>query len=194
MVEEISYKDGIIKNPFVWRVAYVEEERFGLHGPLQNNRGDVAQVAVMEEHTCVSWRNAIFPPQMNVCRYNNLHGWALDPYERDDLPPEEVKLQLEGCLYPCSIIKDLKDLITCYDPDEHGLPIEGHWFEDAELPLRIVDGVPESAHHSLRRNCRHTPGMFHQHKEGTRDYLNDPAWYLGLNEKYERIKAEEMEE
>ena len=109
------------------------------------------------------------------------------------MPPEEVKLCLERCLYPCSITKDLEDIINQYDPDEHGLPIEGHWFEDAELPLRIVDGVPESVHHSLRRNCCHTPGVFYQYNEGTRDYLKDLAWYLGLNEEYERVKAEEME-
>ena len=74
MIKEIPYKNGIISNPFVWRVAYVDEERFGLHGPLQNNRGEVAQVAVIEDHTCDPWGNAIFPPQLNVCRYNNLHG------------------------------------------------------------------------------------------------------------------------
>ena len=86
------------------------------------------------------------------------------------------------------------DCITRYNSDKHGLPIEGHWFEDAELPLRIIDGVPESACHSLRRYRRHTPGMFCRYEEGMQDYLNNPAWCLELNDEYERIKAEQMEE
>ena len=35
LVELIPYQDGMIHNPFAWRVAYVNEELFGLHGPLQ---------------------------------------------------------------------------------------------------------------------------------------------------------------
>ena len=186
-VEEIPYKDGIIRNPFVWRVAYVDEERFGLHGPLQNNRGEVSQVAVIEEHTCDPWGNEISPTRMSLCRSNNLRGWARRPYGwvrgpyDDGDSMEEGPNRPEGCLYPCSIIKELQELIDRYDPDEHGLPIEQHWFEDAELPLRIIDGVPESVHHSLRRNRRNTRSGFMPYEEGTRDYLNDPTWYIGLN-------------
>ena len=62
------------------------------------------------------------------------------------------------------------------------------------MPLRVIDGVPESVHHSLKRNRHQTRSGFMPHEEGARDYLNDPTWYLGLNEEYERIKGELMEE
>ena len=50
LVEEIPYQNGMIPNPFAWRVAYVNEEMFALYGPLQNHNGDVSQMAVIEDH------------------------------------------------------------------------------------------------------------------------------------------------
>ena len=194
LVELIPYQDGMIHNPFAWRVVYVNEELFGLHGPLQNRNGEVSQVAVIEDRWCDYFGEPIFPPKLDATRYNNHYGWNRDPFESQDLTPEEVNVRLKRCLYPVTIIKDMQEIISRYDPDEHGLPIEGHWFEDAELPLRVVDGVPESLHHSRRRYRHYTPGVFHRHDDQEREYQQDPDWYLGLNEEYEKMEAEQMEE
>ena len=175
-------------------MAYVNEELFGLHGPLQNHNGDVSQVAVIEDHWCNTYGNPISPPKLKVLRSNYLYGWNRDPFESDNLTWAEVNVRMKGCLYPVTIIKDMQEILSPYDPDEHGLPIEGHWFEDAELQLRVVDGVPESHHHSRRRNRHYTPGVFHRHDDQARDYQQDPAWYLGLNEEYEKMDVEQMEE
>ena len=45
----IPYKGYKIFNPFIWRIAYMNEELFGLNGPLENHLGKVSQVAIIED-------------------------------------------------------------------------------------------------------------------------------------------------
>ena len=52
--------------------------------------------------------------------------------------------------------------------------IESRWFEDRELPLRLVDGAPESRHHAeWRHRIRILP---YYCPSRTRRYLEDPKW------------------
>ena len=55
-------------------------------------------------------------------------------------------------LYPDEIWRAFKDL---YDPEEEQGPIEGCWFEDAELPLRTKMKSPIFAVcHWIENTCR----------------------------------------
>ena len=133
----------------MWWIVYINEELFGLNGPLQYQHGTVSQVAIIEDYWEDRWGDPYDTPKLDICQYNCLYGWDKDPYERLNLPPEEREARLARCLYPEEIVRDLRRL---YNPDDIRRPIEGQWFEDAELSLRIIDGVPESNGHSKRRN------------------------------------------
>ena len=148
-VQEIPYNNDVIKNPFMWRIAYMNEELFGLNGPLQSQHGTVSQVAVIEDYWEDGWGDPYDTPELDVCQFNTLYGWNKDPYEETNLPSEEQEVRLARCLYPEEIVREFRWLCN---PDDVCRPIEGQWFEDAKLPLHVVDGVPESKEHSERRN------------------------------------------
>ena len=68
-VSEIPYGDSTIPNTFMWQVAYMNKELFGLYGPLQNFRGEISQVDVIEGHWEDCWDKELDLPQLNVCRW-----------------------------------------------------------------------------------------------------------------------------
>lgn len=189
----VPYEGYKIPNPFIWRIAYMNEDLFGQNGPLVNRRGDVTQVVVIEDCWEGVWGERLETPQLFPCRNNPFHQWDEDASENAGMPHAERESRWATMLYPVEIVRILQDL---YHPDDRQEPIEGHWFEDAELPLQIIDGVPESPLHSeirRRRENRET-GRYYRCSPWERDYLQDPNWKIGLEQEYEKIEAEEMEE
>ena len=82
-----------------------------------------------------------------------------------------------------------------YEPIYGNVPIEVVWFADAQLPLEIIDGVPESPQHCQVWNRfedgygRIYPMWGYEHF-----YLDDGDWDHNLVEEYQRIEGEQMED
>ena len=161
-----------IQNPFVWRIALIDHSRI-IAGPQQTQYGHVGQIAVIEEEWYDDWEGDIDPPRLVVCRTYRLRGWNLPPTEAPI--PREHQPRL---LYPDEVICQMTNLCP------PSVPLEAHWFEDAELPIQIIDGVPESALHSeLRRRINIDHGDYHP-LNCDRSYLEDPNWRRALERAY----------
>ena len=175
-VDQIPYNslhEGYhIFNPFIWRIAYMNEELFGLNGPVENHLGKHSQVAIIEDCWEDNWGSRLESPEL--CSYR---GFTL--------------YQGARVLYPTEIVRILNDL---HSRDKEDGPIEEHWFEDAELPIVIIDRVPESWHHSKRQRRREDEKEDLYVCSLPREYLLDPAWKNGLLQEYERIEGEQMED
>ena len=195
--QEIPYADaprGIIRNPFIWRIAYVDETRFDTYGPLIGSNGTVSQVAIIEDE----WDTDPSTPTLRVERCHTLYGWDLYPTPSNYF---EERSHAPRTLYAREVFSEIKRRLDLNNWQE---PIEGKWFQDAELPLKLIDGVPESWRHSAMRrrhsalNQRPRSGRYHPFYVTDRDYLDDPLWWQALNaaedEYFESIEVEQMEE
>ena len=82
------------------------------------------------------------------------------------------------------------------NPIDNHRPIEGRWYDDAQLPLQLVDGVPESEHHSEIRGRHDVPstGDYLPYHAYERNYLFDPDWWIPMDEAYQELRAEQMED
>ena len=180
----VPYDGYKIWNPYLWRIAYANETLFGLHGPLEDHRGKVTQVAVIKDWWENKWGGGLENPELYSCRSSPLH------LRNDNVTEGESRTA--RMLYPDEIWRTFMDL---YDPEEEQGPIEGCWFKDAELPLHVIDGVPESSHHSERRHQRMDKDeeSYFCCLPSDREYLQDPNWKRGLVQEYKRIEGEQME-
>ena len=188
---EISFGDEKIKNVFSWRIAYMDEERFGTFGPLQGRYGHISQVAVIEDVWEDGWGNELEVPEMYACRYHTLYGWDKDPSDesQDDFTYKET--HWARSLRAEEIVREFEKVdFPAYQHE----PLEGKWFEDAEFPLHLIDGVPESYDHSEIRNRINVNGTYHRLGHYMRDYLQDPDWRSAFKEELRRQRAELMEE
>ena len=65
-IPQISYDvpyDGYrIWNPYSWQIVYVNENLFGLHGPLEDHRGNVTQVAIIKDWWKDDWGRRLKNP------------------------------------------------------------------------------------------------------------------------------------
>ena len=192
-VSEIPYGNERIPNTFMWRIAYMNEELFGLFGPLQRSHGEVSQVAVIEDYWEDCWGDELDEPELHVCRYHNLYGWDKDPYDESIRPYNDDRDRWARCLRAEEIVRIIEDLDY---PNDRDRPLEDKWFDDAELPLRLVDGVPESIDHSERRGRNTVNGTYHGFAYYERDYLQDPNWLVCLEQALGRrnYEEEQMEE
>ena len=142
-VHRFPYQGYEMRNPFIWRIAYMDEECFGLNGPLEDHQGKVTQVAVIEDWWEDYWGRRIDSPELCSCRNS--------PFLQRNEEVDKGESRNVRMLYPVKIVRKLED--WCHrDGDQE--PIEAHWFEDAELPLELIDGVPESFHYAERRRQR----------------------------------------
>ena len=138
-------------------VLHMKEEFFGLFGPLQNRSGEISQVAVIKDSWEDCWGNELDMPKLHVCQYNDLYGWDKDPYKENIYDSVEIRVRLARYLR-VEIVQILENLDH---PDDQDLPLEGKWFEDAELPLHLVDGIPESCFPSERRGRINVNRTYH---------------------------------
>ena len=63
-----------------------------------------------------------------------------------------------------------------YTPEYWHDPIERHWVRDAELPLSVINGVPESDQHAETRDRPQIYGVKFAVPTWEREYLNNPDW------------------
>ena len=175
-----------IQNPFCWRVVYVDESRFGMQGTLIGPNRRVSQAAVLEDSIPPSWAHSDRPPKMRGGHQYLLYN--LDQ-ERDVNP---TRTYFPRCLYAREI---LEVFMRLNEPVYHDIPIEAVWFEDAQLPLEVIDGVPESPQHCRVRNrFEDEYGKIYPMWGYERFYLDDPYWDYHLREAYQRNEGEPMEE
>ena len=66
-VPKVPYRSTRIPNMFMWRVAYMKEELFGLFGPRQNRPREVSQVAVIKDSWEDYWGDELDEPELYVC-------------------------------------------------------------------------------------------------------------------------------
>ena len=58
------------------------------------------------------------------------------------------------------------------------------------MPLHIIDGIPKSMYHSDRQNQTSVNGTYFRYHGWERSYLQDPIWFRGLEQEYERRLVE----
>ena len=75
---------------------------------------------------------------------------------------------------------------------ENGLTMK--WFDNAELPLHLVDGAPESSFHLEKRDRINTNGSYHGFDNYKRDCLQDPNWLICLEQALGRRRRRRREE
>ena len=121
----------------------MDKEHFGMYGPLEDHQGKVTQVAVIEDWWEDNWRRRIESLELWLCRNS--------PFLQRNEEVNEGESRYVRMLYPVEIVRILENL---YHLDGDPEPIEAYWFEDAELTLEVIDGVPESFHHAERRRQR----------------------------------------
>ena len=163
----------------------MDGEHFGLNGPLEDHRGKVTQVAAIEDWWEDDWGRRIESSELWTCRSS--------PFLQNNKETDEEELRSGRMLYSVEIVRILEKL---YHLDGDPEPIKAHWFEDAKLPLEVIDGVPESFHHAERRHQREDEEseLHLRSLPWEQDYLQDPNWKRGLLQEYERIERELMEE
>ena len=72
--------DPYIKNPFIWRIAFVDHSHM-IVGPQRTQYGNAGQIAVIEEEWYDDWEGNINPPHLFVCWGYRLGGWNLPSTE-----------------------------------------------------------------------------------------------------------------
>ena len=175
-----------IHNPFSWRVVYVDESRFDMQGTLVGPNGRVSQVAVLEDNMPPIWSQIVRPPVLT----------AEHQYLLYDLKNERNNGSDRSYFPRCLYAREVMDVfIRMHEPVYENVPIEAVWFEDAQLPLEIIDGVPESPQHcQVRNRFVDRYGRIYPMWGYERFYLDDPYWDRNLIEEYQRIEGEQMEE
>ena len=172
----------------------MDESRFDMYGPVIGYNGIVSQVAVIDDE----WDTDTSTPTLRVERSHTVYGWDLHPTPRNYF---EDRSHAPRTLYAREVYSEIKRRLDLNNWQE---PIEGKWFQDVKLSLKLIDGVPESWRHSRarRRHCalqrQPVSGEYDPLYVTDRDYLDDPLWWQALNaaedEYFESIKAEQMED
>ena len=179
-----------IPNPFIWRVAYVNERTF-VQGPRINPRfydgrpGDhvMEHVVVIEEQ----WKGddgVLLPakthrPILTVPTWAITNGYGGDG-EEYRYPVMTYPNPNPRMLYPGEIMPELQRLFT---PKYNLNSIKSTWFADAELSVTLVDGVPESNHHSWKRGRLMFYGRWWgQPIDGRDSWQLVQQWKDGLND------------
>ena len=176
-----------IPNPFIWRVAYVDERRF-IEGPRYRPRfRQMEHVVVLEE----KWKDEFGGMLVHKTHIpvTTVPIW----YRRLQLQPDIGEFLYPTMsypnpdprkLYPQEIMTELRRLFTPkYSLDS----IKGTWFADAELSVALVDGVPESTLHSEKRGRRMQRvgsfiGWWGQPVDGRDSWQHNNEWKQGLSD------------
>ena len=190
-VQEFTYGEAdeqvVLPNPFCWRIAYADETRFGMLGPLVGPNHHVSQVVVIEDRVTPSWVPWRDPPRLIAERYYKLRSWNRAPAYISS-PPE----YFPRCLYAHEV---MNEFLKVYEPVSSEIPLEAFWFEDAQLSLELIDGVPESpSHGAIRNRFEDEYGNVYPMYGNERWYLEDPSWFQGLQEAVRENEVEQMED
>ena len=159
---EDSYWIGNLRNAFYWRIVW--QDRKGFHdGPLLH-RGDNLQVVVLEDtHFPVEDQHPSWQARRAHARHNRTTA----------VSPQEIV-----------------DVFTALCEPTFHHPIEDWWVRDIDLPTSIVDGVPESAMHSVHRQ-RSQDRDYQWLPLSPRLYLEDPNWEVELARQDNRKRQRE---
>ena len=106
-----------------------------MHGTLIGPNQRVSQVAVLEDSIPPSWYEANRTPRITA-----QHQYVLCSLNQErDVDP--TRTYIPRCMYA----RELMEVFTrMNEPVYHNIPLEAIWFEDAQLPLEVIDRVPES--------------------------------------------------
>ena len=158
-----------------------------MHGPLIGLDHQVSQVAVLEEMEAPSWVSWESPPKLTTVRYYRFRSRKLAPSYMSSLPQYSPR-----CLYAHKV---MNEFLKEYEPVSSEIPLEAFWFEDAQLSLELIDGVPESpSHGAVRDRFEDEYGNVYPMYGNERWYLEDPSWFLGLQEAVRENEVEQIEE
>ena len=142
----------------------------------------VSQMAVLEDNMLPSWSQINRPPiiaQQHYLLYSMNHVLS-DGTERTYFP---------RCLYAREVMDVFMRLNELVYQD---IPIEVIWFEDAQLPLEVIDGVPESPqHYQVQNRFEEEYGRIYPIWGDEPFCLEDPR-EIHLREEYHRIEGGQM--